>query len=277
MILTDLPAELLVLICKRMTPSTFAIAVTACSTFWSIALKNRKLLLMHLWRIPGSKQGFEDLTNAELLRLCRRRAAENLLGVEVLLDRNIYRFDPIATSAIDAAKSAICLTASPAFALVCHSCPLVHLYDPDGQGGLTARGVLDAIGCVRDHARQPYEIIKVVYTARGGISVLHRPIDHDKEDACSITHLYQPRCKSPGKWLTAHGLLETPASRKYPGTVQPGAVAVARPGLVAVSWNVEYHGFKSNLVWLYSARYHPDTKDRRKSVLSNFSGYRLEA
>jgi hypothetical protein len=253
---TDLPPEILLLILDRLGPSAFAVAVITCKKFRYVALENRKLLLNKIRCVPGPKQGLEDLTNAEIFRLFRRRAAENLLNVQILHDRQIFSFEPSATSSIHASQSSLSGRLSPNAALVCRNCPLVHLYNFCGHE-LIPMGVVDALGAC-DHVSAISDILKVAHNDCGGISILSRPAEPCEPTRMPrevyITHLYTPW---PRSWRTSWGLAKTPEYQlpqiEAKAKFRAVAMAVERPGLFAISWK-RVDRLARAQVWSYEAK-----------------------
>jgi hypothetical protein len=256
MLLIDLPPEILIIILDQLDPSSFAIAIRTCNTFRNSALQNGKILLKNLRRIPGVKEGLDELTKPELFTLFRRRAAQSLLGVGVLYDRKTYAFDPLIMGGIDATKSSISTEHAPNAALVCRSCPLIHLYNLPCDG-LTLHGVIDQSDAW-DRRLSTCEVVKVVHNDHGrGLSVIYRPMPGQRMAtgeqplADEELYLWQLLPFRTKLWRTALGVIDTPVLLSTSPTYQfqPVAVAVSHR-VVAISWKQE-DPLGPGQVWLY--------------------------
>lgn len=255
--LLDLPPELLQHIFSLMDVATFVLAIRACKRLWKLAKDSRRVLLLHLNQIPGRTIEMTTRTD-KLFLLLRRRAAANLAGVDIMADRDCYAFDYSVLSSIDVRKSAISSQWSPSFALVCRSCPLVHLFNTD-EKTLIPKGMLDATA-PEQGLPYDFEVIRVVHSDAGDIAILHRPKpttpEKFSEPDCSLynlTYFCPPKRGSKQTRPASHGSITSPdpvldKEARY----RVAAMAVARMGLLAISWEHEDEAYRSE-VWLYFA------------------------
>lgn len=101
-----LPSEVLQLILYYMDPQTFSISLVACKAFWN-AGRSKSVLLRHLSRMPGLRDGLEDLETNDLFLIFRHRAAVGLLSAGLSANVTLHRATK-GSSLLRAVTSHIC-------------------------------------------------------------------------------------------------------------------------------------------------------------------------
>lgn len=251
--LLELPPEVLQTTMYHMDPETFYISLLSCKTLFQMAKSSRRNLLCQLSRLLGLKLGLDTISLDELFLRFRRRAAESLCGASVRA--NVYKHQGL-----------------PSLATAIFSPGSSHLAVASTEGGPT----ISIYKLTKDDVKREVElhlpeyqrrqVVKMAFSRSSDLAVLCRSASETlesilPEDGVSPTlimylvvfhYLY---AEQKGYFYSDFAM-EVREIAHF-NDVEPVGLAMAKEGLVGITWVKRASPMPQNHVVLYARSHEP--------------------
>lgn len=233
--LLDLPPELIQLILKHSTCTSYLQAASSCRTLFRIASSSREVILSQLHRTPGVNSGLALLKTEQLFQLLLKRSAEQLYWTRFTATCKVFDFE---SQIIDARASSLSSSGSY-LALVLKGQPTVFRFHV-GNGRLSFKGYLEPPPPLHPGA---IEVLKTEISEDGGVYVLQRFIPTYAKEDLDAKHpfiMHALRSRPRGSIYLAHYEQHTDQVRMcaFPDNdgYEPLAFAVGNEETFAIAW-----------------------------------------
>lgn len=250
--LLNLPTELLAQVLRQLEPDEFYVFLFVCKVTRSTALTTKSVLLAQLHALPGIKEGLEDLSTERLAVEYRKRATQNLCGMNVFAD--VAKFAPRFTN-IKIKECVFLQRCHPRLAVVLRDEPAVRLYTLF-EDHFRFEAELRPEDCNPHTGGAEMDVVKVAFSEDEDVAVLYQyklPATTDDEIKRS-SFVEEARRQSmntlqlvcykklaanhrPRLWSSyVHETRDIKRSRD-PGSV-PISLALSKDGTAAISWRL---------------------------------------
>ncbi|KAH8690970.1 hypothetical protein BGW36DRAFT_364518 [Talaromyces proteolyticus] len=240
--LLDLPTELIQLILKHASASSYTQIALCCHYLYTLSSSRRNLILFHLKRVPGAKEQFDHLDTYSLFLLLRKRVTKWLFNARTYAGRKLYTVNLERPNT--GTSSLGYIGGSPLFACVSKEDQRVHLIHVDLNGTVSLKGTLKCPPQIQKEICGT--IVKTAFTHDEALAILIRGQNRNEQtdSFTELSFVQQIRAQNSNEhYLLLHfPLIDSDARPSVckiygRGEFEVAALAVDSKWRFAVSWH----------------------------------------